>query len=300
MPSRHHHPELVALLADGVANLTTTENWRRHLEAQGRFHRYSFNNVLLLMAQRPDASRVAGFSTWRRLGRQVRTGERALWILAPMVRRRRPAGTADADADADWGPEEDRGGGGPVGRGGGDGDDGRVVRGFRYVPVFDITQTEGDDLPTVCDRLEGDDPAGRFDTLVGVAGSIGYRVEDHGFGGSVNGDCSHVLRRIRVECSVAPRQRVKTLAHELAHALLHEQADDRALAELEAESTAFVVCRALGIDSGRYSFGYVAVWSGGGEQAVSGIRASGERIQRCAATILERCGDGSTVAPRVA
>ena len=79
---------------------------------------------------------------------------------------------------------------------------------------------------------------------------------------------------------------MKTLAHELAHALLHESCDNRALAELEAESTAFVVCRVLGIDSGNYSFGYVATWAGDGDQAVSGIKASGGRIQWSAAFIL--------------
>ena len=79
---------------------------------------------------------------------------------------------------------------------------------------------------------------------------------------------------------------MKTLAHEIAHALLHERYKDRALAELEAESTAYVVCQALGIDSSDYSFGYVATWAGGGEQAIAGIKASCERIQRSAAAIL--------------
>ena len=79
---------------------------------------------------------------------------------------------------------------------------------------------------------------------------------------------------------------MKTLAHEIAHALLHEKFDSRALAELEAESTAYVVCQALGIDSGDYSFGYVATWAGGGDQAIAGIKASCERIQKSAATIL--------------
>ena len=79
---------------------------------------------------------------------------------------------------------------------------------------------------------------------------------------------------------------MKTLAHELAHALLHEGCDNRALAELEAESTAFVVCQALGIDSGDYSFGYVATWAGDCDQAVTRIRTSGGRIQQSAAVIL--------------
>ena len=94
----------------------------------------------------------------------------------------------------------------------------------------------------------------------------------------MNGDCTHVLRRIRVEVSNAPAHRVKTLAHDLLHALLHEGVKDRALAEMEAESTAYVVCRALGLESGDYSFGYVTTWAGGGEQAIAGIMASCQNI----------------------
>ncbi|MGH9205892.1 MAG: ImmA/IrrE family metallo-endopeptidase, partial [Acidimicrobiales bacterium] len=111
-------------------------------------------------------------------------------------------------------------------------------------------------------------------------------VEDHEFAGSTNGDCCYAARRIRVELSNSPAQRVKTLAHELAHALLHETFDNRALAELEAESTAYVVCRALGIDSSDYSFAYASTWAGGGDEAIAGIKASCERIQKAAATIL--------------
>ena len=89
-------------------------------------------------------------------------------------------------------------------------------------------------------------------------------------------------------------QQIKTLAHELAHALLHRDQSDRRLAELEAESTAYVVCRGLGVDTGQYSFGYVATWAGGGEEAVAGLKASGANIQRAAATLLGFLGfDGS-------
>ena len=113
------------------------------------------------------------------------------------------------------------------------------------------------------------------------------RVATNGEGhANPNGDCTHSEHRIRVETRNTPAQRVKTLAHEIAHALLHEQFDSRALAELEAESTAYVVCQSLGLDSSDYSFGYVATWAGGGEQAIAGIKASCERIQRTAATIL--------------
>jgi hypothetical protein len=167
-----------------------------------------------------------------------------------------------------------------------------VVRGFKYVPVFDISQTEGEDPPAVCARLSGDDPDDLFDQLVAVARSIGFTVEDHEFGATTSGDCSPSDHRIRVESRNPPAQRVKTLAHELAHALLHDRAEDRGLAELEAESTAYVVCQTFGMDTSDYSFGYVATWAGGGAQAIMGIKTSCDRIQKAAAFILGAVEDG--------
>ena len=116
---------------EGIEALTTSAAWRSHLEVQGRFHRYSFSNALLIVRQDPDASRVAGFATWKALGRAVRKGERAIWILAPMTGRR----TRSAD-----------------------GDEHRPILGFRPVAVFDVAQTDGEPLPEVCRTLEGDDP----------------------------------------------------------------------------------------------------------------------------------------------
>jgi hypothetical protein len=152
--------------------------------------------------------------------------------------------------------------------------------------VFDISQTEGEGVPSVCSSLNDEDPNGLYDQLVSVAQSIGFKVDDHAFVGNINGDCCHRDHRIRIKTTNSPGQRVKTLAHEIAHALLHQKFDDRSLAELEAESTAYVVCQALGIESSDYSFGYVATWAGGGEQAIAGIKASCERIQKSAVTIL--------------
>ncbi|MGO9301316.1 MAG: ArdC-like ssDNA-binding domain-containing protein [Acidimicrobiales bacterium] len=258
MTAKNYHPELLAQLTEGVTALTSSEEWRRYLELQSRFYHYSFGNVLLIAAQCHQATRVAGFNAWRKLNRFVRKGEKAIWVLAPMIYENAEDGETD-----------------------------RVLRGFKYVPVFDIAQTDGEELPSICDRLEGDDPQGLYAQLVAVARSIGFTVEDHEFNGSANGDCRHDDHHIRVETTNTPAQRVKTLVHELAHALLHASYDDRALAELEAESTAYVVCQVLGIDSGDYSFGYVATWAGDGDQAVAGIKASCERIQKSAAAILQ-------------
>jgi hypothetical protein len=159
-----------------------------------------------------------------------------------------------------------------------------------------VAQTDGDDLPVICSNLEGDDPSACFEALAGRARAIGYSVELVALPGTTNGDCAFPLRRIRVEVRNHPAQRVKTLAHELAHALLHEGGGDRALAELEAESTAYVVCRTLGLDSSGYSFGYVACWAGGGPEAVAAITSSGTAIQRAAAVILDGLDPSTDVA----
>ncbi len=117
--------------------------------------------------------------------------------------------------------------------------------------------------------------------------------------GEVNGDCSHMLRRIRVRAGLSPAQSTKTLAHEIAHAILHGgDIGGREQAELEAESTAYIVCGALGIDSADYSFGYVAGW-GGGEDAIHRIRQSGQRIQQTAQQMIGElpCGSVYSSAP---
>jgi antirestriction protein ArdC len=252
--------ELLEQLFEGIANLTTSDEWQRYLACQSRFYRYSSNNVMLIAQQAHEATRIAGFNAWKSYVRFVRKGEKAIRILAPMVYKQ-----TDEKTDEEQ----------------------KVIRGFKWVPVFDIASTDGEDLPTVCHKLSGDDPAGIFARLIEFATSIGFTVEDAELPGSVNGDCTHELHRIRVEIANSPAQRVKTLTHEIGHALLHEQFDNRALAELEAESTAYMICQALNLNTSDYSFGYVAGWAGGGEQAIAGIKGSCVRIQKAAASVLQ-------------
>jgi antirestriction protein ArdC len=266
MPTSTRKDEVLNDLVEGIRRLTTSERWQEWLKVQARFHRYSFNNTLLIQLQCHEATRVAGFQAWRKLGRNVRKGEKAIWILAPVTRKL----SDDADSASGDKPKE------------------RAVVAFKGAAVFDIAQTDGEELPEVVTRLQGDDPGGAFTLLRGVAHAIGYSVEEDYLPGGRNGDCTFEERRIRVEVRNDEVQQVKTLAHELAHAILHEGFKDRALAELEAESVAFVVCAALGVNSADYTFGYVATWAGGGDEAISGIRAAGSRIQRTANDILTR------------
>ncbi|MHB8334280.1 MAG: ImmA/IrrE family metallo-endopeptidase, partial [Acidimicrobiales bacterium] len=158
----------------------------------------------------------------------------------------------------------------------------------------DESQTEGPDLPDVVSKLEGLAPDGVFEKLTVFAESIGFRVErpellDSG----ANGDTSHASGRIRVVSSNSEAQQAKTLAHEIGHALLHDPESPatkdltRGLKELEAESIAYVVAQALGMDTSDYSFGYVAGWAGGGPEAIAGIKESAARIQKASTAVLK-------------
>lgn len=247
--------ELFEALQGELGKLEDAASWQAFLRAQARFHRYSYANTLLILRQRPAASAVAGFATWRALGRSVRRGERAIWIVAPVFERRGPAAE-------------------------------RRVVGFRRVAVFDVSQTDGAELTVCCSPLQGADPPGLFARLVEVAQALGFAVELADLEPGCYGDCTYGLRRIRVSRSASGAQAAKTLAHELAHACLHEHAPDRALAELEAESVAYICCQVMGLDTGQYSFGYLATWAGGTAEAQSALRTSCRRIASTAERLL--------------
>jgi hypothetical protein len=254
-------------LSAGIADLTTSEKWTQYLDVQSKFYRYSPNNVMLILLQNPYATRVAGYNAWKALDHQVMAKESALRILAPMTYKRDDA------------PE---------------GENAREIRGFKLVPVFDISQTEGPDLPDIVSKLEGLAPEGVFVKLTEFAQGIGFRVErPESLESGANGDTTHSEGRIRVVSSNSEAQQAKTLAHEIGHALLHDPGVEatkdleRGLKELEAESAAYVICTALGMDTSDYSFGYVAGWAGGAPEALAGIKASTGRIQKAATAVLK-------------
>ena len=285
-------------LADGIGELITSEEWQRYLAVQARFHRYSFGNALLIMLQLPYATQVMGYgsrdkrtgkprSGWLSVGRHVRgpdpvTGEKqhgaAIWV--PRIRM---VDVTDADGNIRYGPD-----GKPRKR--------EQLTGWDIGYVFDVSQTDGEPLPDPVRLLAGEDDGDVFGQLVKVAGEIGFTVTDAGDAelGAANGDTAYSPDVIRVHRGRSPRQQVKTLAHELGHAILHRDLNpagpDRPRAELEAESVAFVVLGSLGIDAGEYSFGYVAGWAGAGpedaEKVQALIKTSGEAIQKAAKTII--------------
>jgi len=247
--------------------LVTSEGWMEYLRFVAQFRQYSFNNTLLILIQCPTASRVASYKKWTELGRQVRKGEKSIQIFAPMMRKRR---------DEETGEER------------------QFLSGFRLVPVFDVAQTDGEDLPEDVTRptlLDGEAPAGLFDSLAEIVANHGYTLQ---FGESRHGENGFTepsSKTIQITEGLSPAQTAKTLIHEVAHMLLHTEEKEltqdailhRNVAEIEAESVAHIVAQVHGLATEDYSVPYVAGWSNGKTEQIA---ATADRVLKTAKQIL--------------
>jgi antirestriction protein ArdC len=234
-----------------------------YLGAMGKFHTYSFGNIMLIARQKPSATNVAGVRTWNSLGRFVRRGEKGILILAPLVGRKlRPA-------------EETTGGG-----------DEKTTQaqlyGFRAVYVFDISQTEGKDLPALTE-VQGN-VSGYRERLVKFveAQSIELCYSDQI--GPAKG-LSHG-GKITLLSGMQPAEEFSTLVHEIGHEMLHRgerrTLTTKSVRETEAEAVAFVVCQAIGLETGSSASDYIQIWDGDANL----LRESLEAVQQTAAVIL--------------
>ena len=279
--------EITERLEQGVKDIFTSEMYTKYLLTMSKFHNYSFNNTLLIAMQRPDATLVAGYNAWKnKFNRYVKKGEKGIQIIAPApVKEREEREKIDKDTgltvlNENGVPEIE------VVE--------RVIPRFRVTTVFDYAQTDGEPLPTL-----------------GV-NELTARVKDYTllkeaieqvspvpicFGeieGSAKGYYSHMDKEICVRADMGESQTIKTMIHEVAHAMLHDsdqmkqrgEEKDQLTKETEAESIAFTVCSALGIDTSDYSFPYVASWASGKE--LKELKDSMDTIRLTAADFLEK------------
>lgn len=275
--------ELTEKLEQGVSEIFTSGRYAEYLSAMSKFHTYSFGNVMLILMQNPAASCVAGFHTWKKeFGRNVKAHENGLKILAPCPYRR----FIEQDKlDKDGTPVLDEAG--------------KPLRErtlvqlmrFRIVTVFDISQTEGRELPSIgVSELSGD--IVHFKELADAITSVSpvpilYEAPH----GAAKGCFNHVTEEILIRPGMSQKQTVKTMLHEISHATLHRRKKndppykDQHMREVEAESVAYVVCQHFGIDTSDYSFGYVAGWSKGKE--LDELKASLDTIRTCAAGLID-------------
>lgn len=257
--------ELTELLQTGLEEYATSEKYRDLLRVMSLFHNYSANNCLLIALQCPHASYVAGYTSWRNnFHRQVKKGEKAIRIISPVRYKKKN--------------EEDK-------------EEERI--GFKSASVFDISSTvQIDGMEPV--QIGVEDLQGHVenykDFLDAFQSVSPVPVDFRLFDGDARGYYSDTEKIIVIQDGMTERQSVKTLVHEIAHAMLHtkeklqEHKKDRKQKELEAESVAYVVCEHFGFYSEDYSFPYIVGWGGTGFQDI--LKESMSTIQKTADEII--------------
>ena len=280
--------EITDKLEQGIKELFESEKFKEYLTTMSKFYNYSFNNTLLIAMQKPDATLIAGYTSWRRnFDRHVMKGEKGIKILAPAPykaqeeREKIDPATQKPVLDADGKPVTETV---------------EVLRpAFKVVSVFDVSQTDGKELPDIeVDELTGsvENYAAFFEALKQES-PVPISFED--IPGGAKGYFSHVENRIAIQDGMSEIQTVKTAIHEIAHAKLHaikpdekvapEERKDRHTKEVEAESVAYTVCQRYGIETSDYSFGYIAGWSS--DKDTKELKGSLETIRSTAAEMIE-------------
>ena len=280
--------EITDKLEQGIKELFESERFKEYLRTMSKFYNYSFNNTLLIAMQKPEATYVAGYTSWQRnFDRQVMKGEKGIKILAPA-----PYKAQEEREKIDPATQK------PV-----IGADGKTITetvevlrpAFKVVSVFDVSQTDGKELPDIIvDELKGtvENYEAFFDALKQES-PVPISFED--IPGGAKGFFSPVESRIAIQEGMSEIQTVKTAIHEIAHAKLHavnpdektapEDKKDRHTKEVEAESVAYTVCQRYGIETSDYSFGYIAGWSSGKE--TKELKSSLDTIRKTAAEMIE-------------
>lgn len=280
--------EILEQLEGGVKSVFDSEKYKKYLKTMSSFHNYSFNNSLLISMQNPEATYVAGFTTWKKLKRYVVKGEKGIAILAPcgfnryIEKDKINPDTKKPVINPNTGKVE------------------KVkipvdANRFRAVYVFDISQTKGEPLQlNLIEELKGEvkDYKKFFESLKEAAD---YKIVFENIKGNVKGYCDFSKEQIVIKDGMDEKHVVKTAVHEIAHSLLHGKDNkynneiSRKAAEVQAESVAYVVCSHYGIETGEYSFGYIAGWSR--DKKTEELKESLSVIQKTSNFIINRVDD---------
>jgi len=251
-------------------NAAKSETIKKYLEFCARFHNYSFSNQILILLQCPDATHVAGFRTWQKMGRSIRKGSTAISILAPVTYKREKE-TKDENGDSIEDMEEEN-----------------IVRYFRPVCVFDINQTMGDKpVPSADIKITGDSHQRLLQPILNHIHTLGIttRFSEKPLGSALGYTTPSKL--IVVDSTLSVNQQIETLLHELAHQTLQHLSNEnnphlsREEEELEASATAYIVCQHHHLDTKNPN--YLALWDADSKK----IRNHMERITSAARRIIQ-------------
>ncbi len=275
--------EITSKLEKGVKDIFSSDNYKEYLNFCAKLPRYSVNNQILIMLQKPDATMCQSFTGWKDMNRFVRKGEKGIRILAPAPYKMQKeqdktdaSGKAILDKDGEPVKETVE----------------ITVNAFKPVSTFDISQTEGEPIPSVeVSELTGS-VEGYEALLAAIKEVVPVPISFEQIDSGAKGYFHLEENRIVVQEEMSEAQTVKTLLHEASHQALHsreamEQSGEKKSKnqkECEAESVAYVVCQHYGIDTSDYSFAYVATWSA--DKEVPELKASLDTIRRTAADLI--------------
>lgn len=274
-------------LEAGIREFLSSDKFQEYLKVMSRFHNYSYSNSLLIAMQKPDATLVAGFSKWKSMERHPMRGEHGIKIFAPApVKEKETHEKIDPDTKL---PILDENGNPVI-------EEIEIKRPrFKVVTVFDVSQTDGKPLPDLeVNELKGSvNNFPQFFEALKRTSKVPIDLEP--MEGSKYGYFSPLEKRIAIREGISETQMIKTAVHELAHSRLHDidettnpssklPTKDRETKEVEAESVAYTVCQHFGIDTGDYSFGYVASWSSGRE--LPELKSSLSTIRSAASSLI--------------
>ena len=273
--------EITDRLEQGILGLYESDRYADYLRTMSKFHDYSLNNTILIAMQ--GGNLVKGYKQWEKeFDRHVKPGEKAIKILAPSpFTVKKQVEKIDPDTQK---PVFDK--------------DGKPVTeekeikipAFRVVSVFDVSQTEGKELPSLTYELTGNVEQYK-DFFTALEKTSPFAMEFEALSGSIKGRCNYEEKRISINEGMDELQNIKTAIHEIAHATLHNidkdepERPDRRTREVQAESVAYAVCQHYGLDTSDYSFGYIAGWSSGKELAE--LKGSLETIRSTAANLID-------------
>lgn len=275
-------------LETGVENIFTGEKYAQYLQTMSKFHRYSFNNTLLIAMQRPDATLVTGYRNWQSMGRQVKKGEKGITILAPApIKRKREQEILDQNhnplLDADGKPRTE--------------EVEVVIPRFKPTTVFDISQTDGEPIETLApeELTEAVADYDLFMEAITAVSPVPIRFDE--IAGEAKGYYHSGDKEIVIQKGMSESQTIKTAIHETGHARLHDKdimekqgiEKDRLTKEVEAESVAYCVCSAFGVDTSEYSFPYIAGWSS--NRDMKELKASMDIIRKTAGEMIDELSD---------
>ena len=280
--------EITDRLEQGITELFDSERYKEYLRVMSKFHNYSFNNTLLIAMQKPDASLIAGFSAWKNnFGRNVMKGQKSIKILAPSpFKIKKEMEKIDPQTQKVIIGKDGK----PVTE-----EKEITIPAFKVVSVFDVSQTEGKEIPDIAVNMLTGDVEHYKDVFAALEKTSPVPVAFEKIEGGAHGYYHLEDKRIALDEGMSELQTLKTLIHEIAHAKLHdidlnapledlENRPDRRTREVQAESIAYTVCQHYGLDTSDYSFGYVAGWSAGRELAE--LKSSLETIRSTAAEII--------------